>query len=342
MKKQGFTRPAAGLLAAALALGLGLAGCGSAGAPSAAVSPSPAASASAAADAWRTGLGLYTSCTASDGEGKATITAAAVLLDPEGRIRRCTIDAAENEVAAGADGAPANPPAAGTKWEQGENYGMRAASDIDREWYEQAQAFCAYVEGKTAQEVAAIETEDGRAVDPDLTAGCTMRIAPLMAAAARACENAKNCGAAEGDTLRLGTVSRISGTAATDDANGVLEAAATFAALTLDSEGRVTGAVLDEAEPVFTVDTVGTVLAPKEAVRSKLEQGEAYGMREASSIGKEWYEQSEGFCAFLKGKTASEIAGIPADGSEADLAAVCTVSPEDFLAAAVKAAGSEA
>ena len=51
-------------------------------------------------------------------------------------------------------------------------------------------------------------------------------------------------------------------------------------------------------------------------------------MRNASSLGKEWYEHSEGYCSYLKGKTEKEVADIPADGSDADLAALCTISIE--------------
>ena len=63
-----------------------------------------------------------------------------------------------------------------------------------------------------------------------------------------------------------------------------------------------------------------------EAVRTKLELGDGYGMRGASALGKEWYEHSAGYCSYLKGKTEAEAASIPADGSDPDLAALCTIS----------------
>ena len=79
------------------------------------------------------------------------------------------------------------------------------------------------------------------------------------------------------------------------------------------------------AEPALTIAADGGVTAP-DTVRSKLELGDSYGMRNASSLGKEWYEHSEGYCSYLKGKTEKEAADIPADGSDADLAALCTIS----------------
>ena len=42
-------------------------------------------------------------------------------------------------------------------------------------------------------------------------------------------------------------------------------------------------------------------------VQSKQELGDSYGMRGASALGKEWYEHAEGYCSYLRGKTAAEI-----------------------------------
>ena len=107
-------------------------------------------------------------------------------------------------------------------------------------------------------------------------------------------------------------------------------------AVTLDADGRVTSAVADMAEPALTVISDGGIKAP-DMVETKLEQGDRYGMRGASSIDKEWYEHSEGFCSYLKGKTRAEVADIPSDGSDADLMALCTISIEDLQKAALNA-----
>ena len=107
-------------------------------------------------------------------------------------------------------------------------------------------------------------------------------------------------------------------------------------ALTADSDGRVTSAVGDMVEPALTVGSDGGVVAP-DTIRSKLEQGDDYGMRGASSLGKEWYEHSQGFCSYLKGKTAAQLAHLPTDGSDADLAALCTIDVTDLEKAAEKA-----
>jgi hypothetical protein len=223
-------------------------------------------------------------------------------------------------------------------WERGESYGLKAASGIGKEWYEQVQAFCNYVVGKTGDEVGAMELNDRKASDPDLLAGCTIKVDSFVTAVTKACDNAKVMGAGEKDVLTLGAVSTSSGTDAIDDEDGKAQISTTFVLLSKDAEGRVTSAVMDQIQPTFRVDTTGQLIAPEAAVASKLEQGTDYGLKGASGIGKEWYEQSEGFCAYLKGKNAGEIRAIPANGTDADLAAVCTINWTDMLQAAVKAA----
>ena len=168
-----------------------------------------------------------------------------------------------------------------------------------------------------------LETDkDGKAVDADLLSGCTIRVDKYRDAVAKACTNASALGAAKGDRVSLGVEAEnaSSDITATDDKDVNAEVDLTVVALTLDADGRVTSAI-------------GDVTAP-DTVRSKLELGDSYGMRNASSLGKEWYEHSEGYCSYLKGKTEKEAADIPADGSDADLAALCTISIDALQKAA--------
>ena len=91
------------------------------------------------------------------------------------------------------------------------------------------------------------------------------------------------------------------------------------------------------AEPELTVSADGTVSGPEEPVYTKNEQGDKYGLREASALHKEWYEHAEGYCSTLKGKTMVEIAAQPTDGSDADLKALCTISVTDLQKAVLAA-----
>ena len=78
-----------------------------------------------------------------------------------------------------------------TKSERGTDYGMKGASQIGKEWNEQAAAFEAFCIGKTTAEIAAVETMDyhgGKAPNTgtDLAAGCTITIDGPLAAIAKA------------------------------------------------------------------------------------------------------------------------------------------------------------
>lgn len=67
-----------------------------------------------------------------------------------------------------------------TKQELGEEYGMKAASSISKEWNEQADAIAEYVIGKTSAELETIEVaDDGKAKDVDLVSKATMAISPF-------------------------------------------------------------------------------------------------------------------------------------------------------------------
>ena len=78
------------------------------------------------------------------------------------------------------------------------------------------------------------------------------------------------------------------------------------------------------------------------AVSTKNELGESYGMKAASSIGKEWNEQAAAFCSYVTGKTIEEATSMAVTeggkAEDADLAASVTVSVGGFIQLIEKAA----
>ena len=289
--------------------------------------------------AWRTGLGILTEATDQDRTGKINTIAAAVLLDGEGKIVDVRLDELEANLSADGKGVVTMPTDYRTKRQRGSDYPLAEVSSLKKGWAEQADAFADYLKGMTPEQVEKLETDkDGKPKDADLLSGCTIAVDRYRDAIEKACADAAALGAAKGDTLTLGVeaANGSSSLTATDDQDVNAQLDVTAVALTLDSDGHVTSAVGDMTEPALTVSADGGVSAPK-TVRSKREQGDEYGMRQASKLGKEWYEHSEGFCDYLKGKTAAEIAAIPTDGSDADLAALCTISVDDLQKAAAKA-----
>ena len=336
------------VLSAAVAAALILSACGkkpdSSGSMSGSMSHSGSTGSSSSASdsqtaAWRTGLGILTEATDQDRTGKINTIAAAVLLDAEGKLVDVRLDELEVNISADGNGAVTMPTDYRTKRQRGDEYPLAAVSSLKKGWAEQADAFADYLKGMTPEQASKLETdEDGKPKDADLLSGCTIAVDRYREAIGKACANAEALGAAKGDTLTLGIEADngSSSLTATDDQDVNAQLDVTAVALTVDSDGRVTSAVGDMTEPALTVASDGGVSAP-DTVRSKLEQGDEYGMRQASKLGKEWYEHSEGFCDYLKGKTASEIAAIPTDGSDADLAALCTISVDDLQKAAGKA-----
>ena len=289
--------------------------------------------------AWRTGLGILTEATDQDRTGKINTIAAAVLLDGEGKIVDVRLDELEANFSADEKGVVTMPTDYRTKRQWGSDYPLAEVSSLKKGWAEQADAFADYLKGMTLEQVEKLETDkDGKPKDADLLSGCTIAVDRYRDAIEKACADAAALGAAKGDALTLGVEASngSSSLTATDDQDVNAQLDVTAVALTRDADGHVTSAVGDMTEPALTVSADGGVSAPK-TVRSKREQGDEYGMRQASKLGKEWYEHSEGFCDYLKGKTAAEIAAIPTDGSDADLAALCTISVDDLQKAAAKA-----
>ena len=316
------------LAAALLLTSCGKNNAGSSGSGSMSGAASGSSSASQTMAAWKTGLGVITEASEEDRTGSIELVAAAVLLDGDGKISGVKLDELETTFSAGGDGAVNLPKDYRTKRQKGDDYPLAAASSLKKGWAEQADAFADYLTGLTPQQAARLETDkDGRAADPDLLSGCTIRVDKYRDAVAKACASAAPLGGAKGDRVSLGVVAEnaSSDVTATDDKDLNAEVELTFAALTLDADGRITSAIGDMAEPALTVAADGGITAP-EAVRTKLELGDGYGMRGASALGKEWYEHSAGYCSYLKGKTEAEAASIPADGSDPDLAALCTIS----------------
>lgn len=132
----------------------------------------------------KTGLGVITllddSQNAGEGDGTASVqaSAAAVAVDSNGVITGCIFDELQVKVPFSKDGKITADKDMDvlTKNQLGDKYGMKQASGIGKEWYEQADAFSAYVTGKTKDEIDHIETKDDRAEDVDLRASVTIKI----------------------------------------------------------------------------------------------------------------------------------------------------------------------
>ena len=122
---------------------------------------------------------------------------------------------------------------------------------------------------------------------------------------------------------------------------------ATVATVVVDADGVIVACRLDCAQNKMKV-TDGEVDTEAEFL-TKYELKEDYNMVAYSDATLEWYEQAEGFEAYVVGLTAEEVEGIETEVNEEghnvavdeELYASCSISIEDFVEAVVKACNDE-
>ncbi len=278
----------------------------------------------------------------ADGKGEAEINAAAVLVDAEGKIVKCVLDTAAITVGFTAEGKAVAAGEIKTKYETGADYGMVAYGGAAKEWFEQADAFCQTVVGKTADEVKALASDGGKGTEEVLTAGCTIAVSGFVAVVAEAVANAADSTATADSTLNLGFVFAQDAKDATADAAGANNVDATISAAAVDAEGKVAAMATDAVQVQFAFDAAGVTTTATGAVKTKGQLGADYGMVAYGGAAKEWNEQAAVFDAACIGLSATEIAALVAEdgykGVESLVSAGCTVGVADMVKAAVEAA----
>ena len=291
------------------------------------------------------GFGVSTTVIASNatadknGNGQATMTAAAVLVDNDGKIVKAVIDCADSEVAYTAEGKAVANDSFKTKYELGNDYNMKKYGNAVKEWFEQADAFCALIVGKTATEVKALVAEGNKGTQDVINAGCTIVIDEFVKAVDKAIANAVASNATAKDTLKLGASTSQSTSDATADKAGTNQVETTFFAAAVNAEGKVVAATSDCVQVKFTFDTAGaSTFDATKAVSSKKELGDNYNMKKYSNAISEWYVQAAAFDAACIGKTVTEIKALMGEDNYAvgDLKASCTIVVDGFVKAAAK------
>lgn len=147
----------------------------------------------------------------------------------------------------------------------------------------------------------------------------------------------------------LGSVTTMSGAGAEADKAGSVTLNTTMCALELDDAGKITAVSFDIAQNKVGFDATGALTGELTGEHpTKKELGDGYGMKAASGIGKEWFEQAEALEDWCVGKTVEEVVTMPTydkgDGhhtqvpDDVDLKAGCTIDVGSFLNALQKAA----
>lgn len=278
----------------------------------------------------------------ADGQGEAVVNIAAVLVDDNGKIVKCVLDCADNKVQFTSEGTAVEAGEFKTKYELGDNYNMVAYGGAKLEWYQQADAFCGVVEGKTIEQVKALIAEDYTVSDEVINAGCTIYAGDFIKAIEQAVANAKDSKATDDSTLKLGVVTSQSNTDATADANGKIEVSTTIVAAALDVNNNVVAASTDVAAVNIEFDKKGACTTDTTAeIATKYQMGDNYNMVAYGGAKLEWYQQADAFSNTLIGKNSTAIEALIADdgkGVEEVQTAGCTIYVSDLVKAAVKAA----
>jgi len=110
---------------------------------------------------------------------------AIVTVDADGKVTSCIIDASQAKCTIADGKFTVEKGAFKSKKELGDDYAMKSASPIGKEWYEQAAAYEQWCIGK-ADEIKGCYGEDMSASDADLKAGCTITISAIADNTAKA------------------------------------------------------------------------------------------------------------------------------------------------------------
>lgn len=161
------------------------------------------------------------------------------------------------------------------------------------------------------------------------------------------------CGAAGGAKLGLASKTIMSRSTDLADVNGAKQGTTLsdtiMCAATVDASGKVTSIRFDDVQAPINFDETGKITTDKATqFKTKRELGNDYGMKKASGIGKEWFEEVDAIEKWMTGKTADQIKAMKvkttqAEGNvsdEPDLASSATIGISDFIEMAVAAIGN--
>ena len=284
-------------------------------------------------------------------------TVATVVLDKDGKIVACRLDAVQNKYETNLSNNTYKFNILETKMELGDKYGMATSewsSDnngdgVIKEWYEQAKLFEAYVVGKTVAEVEALATKEVEAHfisadDSLLSAGCTIDITGFKEAIVKACKDEFKVSFQSAGTFTLGLAAN------SEDYGSSVKNSVAHIKMNVDlaasvvEDGKIVASLNDAMQPEIKINATGVVegsasvgKGAENGLKTKRELKEAYGMATSdyssdnNGDGKilEWYLQSAEFSKYVVGKTADEVKNLATKEAEGHF-----ISADDTLLSA--------
>ncbi|NCA99696.1 MAG: hypothetical protein EOM08_10285 [Clostridia bacterium] len=311
----------------------------------------PAETSAASASGLRLGFGSVVTASKSasvtaDKEGIAESYSyyVAVLIDADSKIQNVWIDSVVHRGNFDATGAlTSDITAAGaTKRELGDAYGMKKASPIGKEWWEQSDALEAYFVGKTVADIDTAAREGEKNIFVDLKTSSTFGPDHYVEALKKAVAAAEKATPTAATKLGYGaSINSAKSANAAADKDGKFQSYNSMAIAAIDDSGKVLDVWIDSVVHDITFNAKGELTSDAKALgATKRELGDAYGMKKASAIGKEWWEQADALEAYLEGKTMAEIEGAAREGDKnifVDLKTSSTFGPDHYIEALEKA-----
>ncbi len=128
---------------------------------------------------------------------------------------------------------------------------------------------------------------------------------------------------------------------ATADSPARTQAEVTVCAATFAQDGTILDIMFDVMEPTVNFDAQGALQTDlAAAIQTKRQLGSSYGLKSASAIGKEWYEQADALQQWMTGQKAEEVLGMKTKtvndskyADETDLTSSVTIAVGQFLQA---------
>ncbi len=146
------------------------------------------------------------------------------------------------------------------------------------------------------------------------------------------------CGNTEAATVKFGAGEYISTPTtadATEDKDGSGKLDVTYAAVTVDANGKIAACELDTASNTVNFTADGKAVANNE-FKTKYELGKDYNMVAYGGSVKEWFEQADAFEKVVVGKTLDEVKALVAEankGTDEVINAGCTIMINEFVGA---------
>ncbi len=308
-------------------------------------------------------LGMGAVVSINDTNAQVDGTIAAVVLDKDGVIVHCYVDAIQNKVTINEDGTFTIGNTK-TKRELGDDYNMAkfghslVGNETVKEWYEQADAFEAWCVGKTIAQVQAMGTQtmdNGYVISSDealLGAGCTISITDFIDAVVKAGNDDQKATFKTAGTITLGLAINSADSdsvAATAEKDGAIQVYSDFAATAL-VDGKIVASLNDAIQPKTTFDATGAITGTSfKGTKRELKEGYNMAAFGHSLVGNEtvveWYLQSAAFSAHIVGMTSAQVDGMATQtmdngyvisNDEALLGAGCTMSIDGIIDVVVK------